>query len=69
MLDSILTLKHTHLQICVTSTVIGQTPPREKADDGETGMTRDHRTPSVSPRNFGPEEIATDSAPCLGSGF
>ncbi|XP_069903150.1 apoptosis-inducing factor 3 isoform X2 [Globicephala melas] len=51
ILDIILKLKLTHLQICVTSTVIGQTLMREK--DDETGTTTDHRTLSVTPRKFG----------------
>ncbi|XP_059751454.1 apoptosis-inducing factor 3 isoform X2 [Balaenoptera ricei] len=51
ILDMILKLKLTHLQICVTSTVIGQTLTREK--DDETGTTANHRTLSVTPRKFG----------------
>ncbi|XP_073646509.1 apoptosis-inducing factor 3 isoform X1 [Tursiops truncatus] len=51
ILDIILKLKLTHLQICVTSTVIGQTLMRVK--DDETGTTTDHRTLSVTPRKFG----------------
>lgn len=45
ILDIISKLKHTHLQICVTSIVIGQTLMKEKADDGETGTTTECSVP------------------------